>query len=518
MSNPENFFDSDELMSWLLLNPELVDWDIDAHFNNNNSSGFTIPSISESQSNNTQILGNQPNYGSLPSLPNNQQFPWQMQNGNYRNQPISGNYSNQQLHVQPMIAPKAKVAIKSENIVNNSSMMDPLWANPSQGNYSTTSNNIKLEPKLRHVSSINSMQSVSKADDKKGKLKHSASNNRVDSLNVMPNFHMPNISNSNIYASTNSLNGSINNAKATVKKRPRESIEDIESRVKELRVENADLQSHLLTVTQRTTEVQRQRTSMERMMAAKVAGMDKNVDDPELAELVEKYTEIYADYGKCRQREVAFHLHQLEKLILPTKTTKMCLWTLQQDESFYQKNKSPMYDILSKELDLTTEQVQKIQDRRERIGGLLGQLKESLNLIESLKTSIANKHEAYDGICGRVQEAVTPRQTVLFQLWINQNADKLAKFLPDFNRSAHHLSSAEFTDETLITNPSAYNPLISTFQYTTEGESSFFGNYGGNVGNVSSNSQNTFDDTILSMNNNQNMGGRSTIDLSHQKL
>ena len=42
----------------------------------------------------------------------------------------------------------------------------------------------------------------------------------------------------------------------------------------------------------------------------------------------------------------------------------MCLWTLQQDKSFYQKNKSPMYDILSKELELTKEQSDKIQDRR----------------------------------------------------------------------------------------------------------------------------------------------------------
>jgi hypothetical protein len=50
--------------------------------------------------------------------------------------------------------------------------------------------------------------------------------------------------------------------------------------------------------------------------------------------------------------------------MLPTKTTKMCLWTLQQDESFYEKNKSPMFDLLSTELQLTSEQSQKIQERR----------------------------------------------------------------------------------------------------------------------------------------------------------
>lgn len=62
--------------------------------------------------------------------------------------------------------------------------------------------------------------------------------------------------------------------------------------------------------------------------------------------------------------QVAFHLNQLEKLLLPTQTTKMSLWALQQDKSFFQKSSSPMFDILSKELNLTTEQVEKIQDRR----------------------------------------------------------------------------------------------------------------------------------------------------------
>ena len=63
--------------------------------------------------------------------------------------------------------------------------------------------------------------------------------------------------------------------------------------------------------------------------------------------------------------------------------------------------------------------------KRERILGLLKQLKESLNLIENLKTAIEKKHDIYDGICGKCQESVTPKQTVLFQIWINKNAEKL---------------------------------------------------------------------------------------------
>jgi hypothetical protein len=54
----------------------------------------------------------------------------------------------------------------------------------------------------------------------------------------------------------------------------------------------------------------------------------------------------------------------LEKLILPTRTTKLSLWALQQDKSFFQKSKSPMFDLLSKELELTAEQTERIQERR----------------------------------------------------------------------------------------------------------------------------------------------------------
>lgn len=90
------------------------------------------------------------------------------------------------------------------------------------------------------------------------------------------------------------------------KKRQRESIEDIEARVNDLRSENADLQAHLMNVTQRTTEVQKQRMAMEKLMVTKLAeiGDKEDSDQSELAKVVKQYTDIYADYGKCRQREV----------------------------------------------------------------------------------------------------------------------------------------------------------------------------------------------------------------------
>jgi hypothetical protein len=86
----------------------------------------------------------------------------------------------------------------------------------------------------------------------------------------------------------------------------------------------------------------------------------------------------------------------------------------------------------------------KILPRRERIVNLLKKLNESLTLLQSFKSAIERKHTSYDSVCGRVQAAATPKQVVLFQLWITKHATLLSKYIPDFSRSIHHTPNVEF--------------------------------------------------------------------------
>ena len=66
----------------------------------------------------------------------------------------------------------------------------------------------------------------------------------------------------------------------------------------------------------------------------------------------------FADYGKNRQAAVVYHLEQLRMLLLPTQVTKMCMWSLHQDDEFYdeEKNQSSwgggIWNILCKELNV----------------------------------------------------------------------------------------------------------------------------------------------------------------------
>lgn len=210
------------------------------------------------------------------------------------------------------------------------------------------------------------------------------------------------------------------------KKQARDDVRYLEDKIKALQDENSALQAHVLNVTQRTTETQRNRLVMEKEMSEKLNSDDQN----ELAELCRKYSDIYSDYGLYRQKEVAFHLDQLEKLLVPTLVTKMSLWTLQQDNAFYQSSSSPLWDSISRALDISAEQTHVIQQGRQRIKALLGQLQESLNLVQQLKTAISKRHAFFDAQCGGVQQIGTPQQTVHFLLWMAANYKKINAAMP----------------------------------------------------------------------------------------
>jgi hypothetical protein len=230
------------------------------------------------------------------------------------------------------------------------------------------------------------------------------------------------------------------------RRRQRERKEELESRVATLKKENQELREHFQNVSQRTTDIQRQRASMESLMQGRLKDIEKLPEESEerkhLVSLVMKFTDLYADYGSCRQKEIAFHLAQLEKLILPTQVTKMILWTLQQDYKFFEEKSSPIWGLLVKELEITPDQISFLTKQRSEALKLLLHLKESLNLIKELKTSIKDKHETFDRECGKITTEASANQSVRFILWITNNADKLAKVIPDFERIVPHVSHA----------------------------------------------------------------------------
>ncbi len=64
---------------------------------------------------------------------------------------------------------------------------------------------------------------------------------------------------------------------------------------------------------------------------------------------------------------------------------------------------------------------------RDNIIKLIGRLKESLKLIQTLKVAIDDKHKLFDNTCGLIERIGSPKQIVSFLLWITKNADQLSQ-------------------------------------------------------------------------------------------
>ena len=111
------------------------------------------------------------------------------------------------------------------------------------------------------------------------------------------------------------------------RRRQRAHAEELAARVSALQAENRHLQNHLQTVQQRVKGIEKQKLCMEGEMAEM---LEKDCTEEEMEAYLEQFKECYADYGEQRKKEVNFHLQQLEALLLPTQTTKMSLWTLEQ--------------------------------------------------------------------------------------------------------------------------------------------------------------------------------------------
>ncbi|GMH53176.1 hypothetical protein TL16_g01391 [Triparma laevis f. inornata] len=130
-------------------------------------------------------------------------------------------------------------------------------------------------------------------------------------------------------------------------KRPQNG--EYETKLQELKAENEQLKRHLDSINNKQTRVaetkQQSIVDMERIVN-KMKGGERLTDGPNpsdelmskagLSKFINNYTNMYSDYGNSREGELGFHLRQLERLIMPTTTTKMGLWTLEQDDNFFE--------------------------------------------------------------------------------------------------------------------------------------------------------------------------------------
>lgn len=220
-----------------------------------------------------------------------------------------------------------------------------------------------------------------------------------------------------------------------VRRKRKPTKEDCERRLAELKAENETLKRHLDMVKNKTARFEAERKAQEKKMKELVMLSSKEKDnaswEKELRENLAQFSETYSDYGKHRQEELFFHLNQLEKLAAPTTFTKMSLWTLGQNESFFTNpNNHPISGILRKELEITPAQGKKILAQRSKIQKLCNNIKEVLQLIADLKALCQKKQKVFSDRMTKCQEILTPEQVTKLLVWIDDNAGVLDKLCP----------------------------------------------------------------------------------------
>jgi hypothetical protein len=174
------------------------------------------------------------------------------------------------------------------------------------------------------------------------------------------------------------------------RKRKRMHVDELEAAVVALAEENERLTLHVANVQDKARAIEQRKAEMEAEIGAQLAAVQaadskhsphhsrgkasgksaasRAASEAPLIAALAKFKDLYADYGDQRRREIQFHLGQLESLILPTQTTKMSLWTLEQDANFYRnRRKGTLSHILTSELGVSEDQIARIQERRARI-------------------------------------------------------------------------------------------------------------------------------------------------------
>lgn len=258
-------------------------------------------------------------------------------------------------------------------------------------------------------------------------------------------------------------------------KRKRMRAEELEEAVKAMTEENERLKLHITGIHDRAKAIERRKLEMEGTIAAALAAGGTHgqgggssstssssaaVDDTALTAVLGQFRELYADYGEQRKRQMQFHLKELEGLLLPTQTTKMSLWTLDQDEAFYSdRRKGTLSHILTSELGVTQAQITKIQERRERIKRLISELKESLRLVKQLERTILSRHNNIQKRMTEFQDYLTPRQAATLILWVTRHSTALETILNDAELERRKAAGLEA-------------PVVGTIPPSTAGEPS----------------------------------------------
>ena len=209
------------------------------------------------------------------------------------------------------------------------------------------------------------------------------------------------------------------------RKRKREKMEALEEEVQKLQEWNRQLEAKLKQMPESDTKEEVRKRELQDI-AALVAN-DSSSSESDIRKKLHQYKEVYSDFGRDRKQAITFHLEQLKTLLLPNQVSKMTLWSLQQDDDFYdeQRNKTTfgggIWNLLCEELRLTEEQKRGLLAMRGEIRGQRKNVGECLRILKELEKRIGENVTSMGKQMSKVMGATSANQQARFLLWLEQN-------------------------------------------------------------------------------------------------
>lgn len=137
--------------------------------------------------------------------------------------------------------------------------------------------------------------------------------------------------------------------------------------------------------------------------------------------------EMHSDFGKARKSEIGFHMNQLETLLIPNQLTKLSLWSLQQEDDFYDEATNTktfgggLWNTICQEFNLTADQKSSLLSMRDSIRDQRKNIYECLKILHELKSRVHTSFEQLRTQMIKIVKVTSPVQQARFLMWIESN-------------------------------------------------------------------------------------------------
>lgn len=207
------------------------------------------------------------------------------------------------------------------------------------------------------------------------------------------------------------------------RKRKRERIMALEDELVRLREWNKQLEKKL----NQSNDGENKEEIRQKELKEITAMVKSGASESELKKKLDAYKEVYSDFGKQRRIATTFHLNELKTLLLPNQVSKMTIWSLQQEDEFYDEKKNQaihgggIWNMLCNALHLTEEQKKSFIEMRYSIKTQRKNVGECLKILHELEKRIDENFTSMAAQMSTIMKTITPLQQANFLIWIENN-------------------------------------------------------------------------------------------------